>query len=183
MQDKFHDRVFDERRHPGYRGWIPQYSRRIPNDNRSRFSARDRLGQTVLFMYKHISQLCGGGALSTVNPNGSAYYYGLPGSSTSPTAVLDCGVVVNANDLTFTPATLVFTIAANSSAPSNVYAGFGKGTLPFASSNHPGTVSVAYCDGRAKTLSTTVGMNVYATIMSSGGARQGQAPIGDSTFL
>ncbi len=145
-------------------------------------SLRDGLGQTLMLIENH----------NASNWGGSLVTYGLPGSlyplegsatsKTKPNVVMDCGVVINVNDLTFSTGFLITGAATTSTTLSsaNVNAGFAVSTLPYASSNHPGTVSVAFCDGRARVLSTSTNMIVYATLMSSGGSKHGQLPIGDN---
>lgn len=149
-----------------------------------RIGVRDGLGQTIMFLENHNAQNWGG-SLSSYGLPGSMY--SLPGvSTTAPNAVMDCAVVVHYSDLAFgTGGALTLATTGtygSTSMPSNVNAGLARGTQPFASSTHPGTVSVGFCDGRAKVLNINISMYVYATLMSSGGAKNGQAPIGDSSY-
>ncbi len=143
-------------------------------------SLRDGLGQTLMIIENHNAQNWGGSLQSYSLPGSK---YPLEGSAAAaPNVVMDCGVVINVNDLTPT-GTFAVTGAATTSttlSSANVNAGFAVSTLPYASSNHPGTVSVAFCDGRARVLSTSTNMIVYATLMSSGGSKHGQLPIGDN---
>jgi prepilin-type processing-associated H-X9-DG protein len=115
----------------------------------------------------------------------------LTGSSKISTSVLDCGIVVNYNDLTmpafgtgsttpfFIPPANRWTVSAFSSKI-NLNKGNTPGLSPFPSSTHPGVVTAAFCDGRVRTLNETMDIGVYFSLMSSGGSKRGQIPIGDN---
>src|SRR5262249_51225779 len=150
-------------------------------------SLRDGLGQTLMIVENNNSENWGGGAV----------LYGVPGSFKGPTSsvvgltpVLDCGVVINANDLVYGPSgsppvggplTIQSTVAVPTSRL-NSNKGLNPGASPFGSSNHPQVVSVAFCDGRAKTLAESISFDVYARLMTPGGSRQGQLAVGDNQY-
>jgi len=144
-----------------------------------RIGLRDGQGQTLMILENHNAQNWGA-SLSSLFALGSSIESAY-GTTSTPNNVMDCGVVVNVNDLSFSSG-LLCTATGSTSLPSNYYAGLGKGTYPFATSNHPGTVSTAFCDGRARVLNIQINMVVYATLMSSGGSHLGQLAIGDNQY-
>ena len=58
----------------------------------------------------------------------------------------------------------------------------GSPPVPRPRSDHSGTFAVAFCDGRAQTLATTVDQVVYMRLVSSAGSRFGQASVSESDF-
>jgi prepilin-type N-terminal cleavage/methylation domain-containing protein len=166
--------------------------RNISNDQfrmtLDQISLRDGLGQTLMFIENNNSQNWGGGAL----------LYGVPGQYKGPTAssaigpapVLDCGVVINANDLVYGPTgtppvggpLTIQSIVALPTSRLNSNKGLNPGASPFGSSNHPQVVCVAFCDGRSKTLADTMSFDVYARLFTPGGSRQGQLAVGDNQY-
>jgi prepilin-type N-terminal cleavage/methylation domain-containing protein len=155
-------------------------------------SLRDGLAQTLLIIENNNAQNWGG-------PNAMTTPYGLPGTYKGPTAtsapgpapVLDCGVVINANDLVYGPTggppavggpLTIQSIVALPTSRLNSNKGLNPGASPFGSSNHPQVVSVAFCDGRAKTLAETMSFDVYSRLFTPGGSHQGQLAVGDNQY-
>ena len=152
-----------------------------------RISLRDGLGQTLMIAENHNAR----------NWGGSFAIYGLPGSiyvppGTVPTtdvSSMDMSIVINVNDLnlpTFgtngnTLNYLAFTVKAQSSRI-NMNKGLAPGRSPFPSSTHPGVVTAAFCDGRVRTLNENMDISVYVRLMSPGGSRHGQPPVGDADY-
>ena len=56
--------------------------------------------------------------------------------------------------------------------------GGSEGHCPAPNSWHPGGVNVAWADGRAKFLSESVDATAYAYMLTPGGIREGQGPVG-----
>jgi prepilin-type N-terminal cleavage/methylation domain-containing protein len=145
-----------------------------------RISLRDGLGQTLMILENHNARNWGG--------SNAGYNFGPSGSYTATfSSVLDCGVVINATpttgDLTWNVGPL--SIASNVAAPIsriNASKGLNSGASPFASSTHPGIITVAFCDSRAKTLNETMSFAVYACLFTTGGSRRGQTVIGDNQY-
>jgi prepilin-type N-terminal cleavage/methylation domain-containing protein len=148
-------------------------------------SLRDGLGQTLMFIENNNSQNWGGGPA----------LYSTPGTFKGPTAssgtglapVLDCGVVININDINYGAASpggplTINSIIASPTSRINLNKGLNPGASPFASSNHPQVIVVAFCDGRAKTLAETMSFDVYSRLFTPGGSRQGQAAVGDNQY-
>jgi prepilin-type N-terminal cleavage/methylation domain-containing protein len=173
--------------------------RNIPNYPSDQFrmtldqiSVGDGVGQTLLLIENNNSQ--NWGAPGPVSPPAGGMY-GFPGTFKGPTAssaagpapVLDCGVVINVNDIVYGanagdgPLTIDSTVALPTSRI-NVNKGLNLGASPFASSNHPQIVVVAFCDGRAKSLSETMSFDVYARLFTPGGSRRGQLAVGDNQY-
>src|SRR5262245_59226590 len=155
-------------------------------------SLRDGLGQTLMIIENNNSR--NWGAPGPISPPAGGIY-GTPGTFKGPTAtsapgpcpVLDCGVVINANDLVYGtvagdgPLT-IDRIVASPTSRINLNKGLNPGASPFGSSNHPQVISVAFCDGRAKTLAETMSFDVYARLFTPGGSRQGQRAVGDNEY-
>ena len=142
-----------------------------------RVSLRDGVGQTLMIIENHNSRNWGGGAA----------LYGAPGSSKTFSSVLDCAVVINAGDLTFGSAAsgsgpLAIQAQIGSLSKINGNKGHNPGASPFASSNHPGMVTVSFCDGRAMVLNDSMSFVVYAALMTPGGSRLGQAAVSDNQY-
>jgi len=166
-----------------------------------RISLRDGQGQTLMIIENHNARNWGGSEFP--NPGSGFLGYLFPafnyaGGSyvNSFTSVLDCGVVLNAvpaavgtGDINFAlnqqiPLNLLpnATFAQVAISRINGNKGLTPGNSPFASSLHPGIVTVAFCDGRAKVLNENMSFVVYASLFSPGGTRRGQNPIGDNAF-
>jgi prepilin-type processing-associated H-X9-DG protein len=60
--------------------------------------------------------------------------------------------------------------------------GVSGGACPSPNSTHPGVVTVAFCDGRVQTLNETMNFIVYTSLITPGGSRRGQAPVGDNSY-
>jgi prepilin-type N-terminal cleavage/methylation domain-containing protein len=154
-----------------------------------RISLRDGLGQTLMLLENHNSQNWGGANRDVVGTNGVNYPYPSLGSSQTQTSVLDCAVVVHMNELNMpgmmmSGNTQLFIAATgNPTQPTsqiNGNLGFSLGACPSPNSTHPGTVTAAFCDGRARTLNQSMNFLVYTSLITPGGSRRGQAPVGDS---
>jgi hypothetical protein len=140
-----------------------------------RISLRDGLGQTLMVVENHNARNWGAGTLGNTS-------YGSLGSSSTFSSVLDCSVVINRNDLALggpNGRLQITGIAATPVSQINSNKGFNPGRSPFAASTHPGIVIVAFCDGRSRTLNESISFAVYASLMTSGGARRGQGAVGD----
>ena len=139
-----------------------------------RIGLRDGLGQTVLLVENNNSRNWGGSVLT----------YGTPGSSQTLTSVLDCGIVLHTGDVTFTQGTLNFTVPNTSKLLSRINGVKNnlQGSSPFPCSSHPGAVSMAFCDGRVKSISQYISFDVYGSLLSNSGTRDGQVPIGDNQY-
>lgn len=142
-----------------------------------RISLRDGLGQTLMIIENNNSRNWGGGLV----------LYGAPGLDKTFSSVLDCAVVINYNDLAWGasaggggPLTIQAQFGALSKINGNK--GLNPGASPFASSNHPGVVTVSFCDGRARVLNDTMSFSVYASLISPGGTRSGQAVVSDNQY-
>lgn len=117
------------------------------------------------------------------------------------TAVLDTAFVVHAGPRSILPLTglpgtpeiqfafpvnsantLAFAAVGLTKSKINSNRGLSPGDSPAPSSHHPGMVNVLYCDGGARTLNESVADDVYLRLMTSGGARRGQAPLSDNQF-
>jgi prepilin-type N-terminal cleavage/methylation domain-containing protein len=152
-----------------------------------RISLRDGLGQTLMILENHNSQNWGAG----IPGYGTFFIYPPTGTSAISTSVLDCGIVVNyVTDLTIPglgqtttpfqfPGGTFWSVKAFTSKI-NLNKGNTPGLSPFPSSTHPGVVTSAFCDGRVRTLNETMDIGVYFSLMSSGGSKRGQIPIGDN---
>jgi hypothetical protein len=64
----------------------------------------------------------------------------------------------------------------------NASKGTAPGDCPSPSSLHPGVVSVAFCDGRARTMSESIDQSIYARLVTWRGARNGQIALGDNQY-
>jgi prepilin-type N-terminal cleavage/methylation domain-containing protein len=147
-----------------------------------RISLRDGVSQTLMFTENFNARNWGAGT------GGSTIYPSL-GTSKTFTSVLDCGVVINAvptfmgtGDVTFASlgSLKIVSTAASPASRINGNKGLNPGASPFASTTHPGIVVVAFCDGRSTTLNENMSFAVYASLISSGGTKRGQAITGDS---
>jgi prepilin-type N-terminal cleavage/methylation domain-containing protein len=178
----------DLRNTPGY---VDQFRSTL-----DQISLRDGLGQTLMLIENNNSRNWGAAT-------GTALYYGVPGtfqgpaspSTPGPTSALDCAVVISVssqgNDLLLgpsggygqpaSPLMIIGTLPIPFSRI-NGNKGLNPGSSPFASSNHPGVVTVSFCDGRAKALNESMSFAVYAMLMSPGGSKHGQAPVGDDAY-
>jgi len=146
-----------------------------------RISFADGLGQTLLFLENTNSR----------NWGASSSSYPPLSTSKTNTNVLDCGIVINAlttsngvSDLIFPSlGTLAISgVVAQPMSRINGNAGSNPGQSPFPSSVHPGIVSVAFCDGRARVLNANIDFKIYATLITPRGSRHGQLPIGDNDY-
>jgi hypothetical protein len=157
-----------------------------------RISLRDGLGQTLMLLENHNSQNWGGANRDVVG-TGANFAYPSLGSSQTSTSVLDCAIVVNMNELTMpgmgmmmgsTQTQLLITTPIPPQPVSRINGskGLSKGACPSPNSTHPGIVTAAFCDGRVRTLNETMNFLVYASLITSGGSRRGQAPVGDNTY-
>ncbi len=155
-------------------------------------SLRDGLGQTLMLLENHNSQNWGA-AISDANGKkygNSASIYPQIGSSTTATSVLDCGIVVNINDLNVTlpnggiipPSLPTAYPDTQKTSAINRNKGLSPGASPFPSSTHPGIVTAAFCDGRVRTLNESMDYSVYLRLMTSGGTRHNQQPVGDNSY-
>jgi prepilin-type N-terminal cleavage/methylation domain-containing protein len=149
-----------------------------------RISLRDGSTNTLMFVENHNSRNWGAGYTGNS-------VYPAPGTSKTITNALDCGVAIFATPYSVGAGDLVFpalgSMAIFGTVPQpvsriNGNKGLTPGNSPFASSTHPGIITAAFCDGRARTLNDTMSFAVYASLMTSGGSRRGQAPIGDSSY-
>ena len=149
--------------------------------NLQRISVSDGLGQTLMFLENHNARNWGASSAS----------YPPLGTSKTFTNVLDCGIVINAlttpngvSDLSFPSlGTLAVSgIVANPVSRINGNVGLNPGQSPFASSTQPGLVSVAFCDGRARTLSASIDFKIYAALFTPCGSRRGQPAFGDAEY-
>jgi hypothetical protein len=141
-----------------------------------RISLHDGLGQTLMVIENHNSQNWGAGTAGNTS-------YGSLGSSTTFSSVLDCAVVINRNDLTLGGPNGRLQVMATTAVPVsriNSNKGVNPGRSPFASSNHPGIVIVAFCDGHTRTISESMSFAVYTSLLTSGGTRRGEVPAGDN---
>jgi prepilin-type N-terminal cleavage/methylation domain-containing protein len=141
----------------------------------SRISLRDGLGQTLMLIENHNARDWGASMQS----------YGPLGNSPTLSAVLDCAVVINRLDLVLGGVSAPLAINGQVAVPvsrisSN--AGLHVGASPFASSTHPGVVSVGFCDGRARVLNDSISFIVYAQLMTPGGTHRGQVAMGDDRY-
>jgi len=152
-------------------------------------SLRDGLGQTLMIIENNNAQNWGAGAALYVSPG--KYQGPTSTSAPGPAPVLDCGVVININDFSSlgpsgSPAVggplTINGIVALPTSRLNSNKGLNPGASPFGGSNHPQVVSVAFCDGRAKTLAETMSFDVYSRLMTPGGSRQGQLAVGDNQY-
>jgi prepilin-type N-terminal cleavage/methylation domain-containing protein len=150
-------------------------------------SLRDGLGQTLMIIENNNSRNWGGGT-NPGNPNPPVFpgqIYATPtGSSATYNATLDCAVVLNYNDFVFGSAVGVLTIQSQAGTFSRINGnkGLNPGQSPFPSSNHPGLVTVSFCDGRAKVLNDSMSYAIYAGLLAPGGTRNGQAAVGDNSY-
>jgi len=141
----------------------------------NRISLRDGLSQTLMLLENHNCRNWGAANAA----------YGPLGSSTTSSAVLDTGIVVNRLDLTLGGLTAPLAITGHVSVPAsriNSNKGLNPGASPFAGSNHPGIVSVAFCDGRVRVLNDTMDFTVYASLLTPGGTRRGQSAVSDTGY-
>jgi prepilin-type N-terminal cleavage/methylation domain-containing protein len=146
-----------------------------------RISLRDGLGQTLMILENHNARNWGG--------SNGGYSFSTAGAYTANfSSVLDCGVVINATpttgDLTWNVGPLSIANQSSGAPVSRINAnkGLTPGFSPFASSTHPGIITVAFCDSRAKTLNETMSFAVYACLFTTGGSRRGQTVIGDNQY-
>jgi prepilin-type N-terminal cleavage/methylation domain-containing protein len=155
-----------------------------------RISLRDGLGQTLMILENHNSQNWGGANRDVVGA-GANFPYPALGSSTTSTSVLDCAIVVHMNELNMPSmmmsgsGQLFIAATGNPALPAsriNGNKGFGMGACPSPNSTHPGIVTAAFCDGRVRTLNETMNYLVYTSLITSGGSRRGQTPVGDNAY-
>lgn len=152
-----------------------------------RISIRKGVGQTLMILENHNSQNWGK-ANGDVVPGAASKYPAL-GSSTTNTSVLDCGVVVYHAELTMPGMMMMGNMQLQvTGAPSpptsriNGSMGLSLGACPSPNSTHPGIVTAAFCDGRARVLSASMDYLVYVSLITSGGTRRGQNVIGDNQY-
>ncbi|MBI3864004.1 MAG: DUF1559 domain-containing protein [Planctomycetia bacterium] len=163
------------------------FSRRLNDGFRmtlDRISLRDGATQTLMFLENFNAQNWGAGY------TGNTAYPAL-GTSKTFSSALDCGVgifatppSVGAGDLVF-PSLGSLAITNTAAVPAsriNGNKGNNQGNSPFPSSTHPGIVVVAFCDGHVRTLNENMSFTVYASLITSGGTRRGQSPVGDNSF-
>lgn len=144
-------------------------------------SRADGLGQTLMFLENHNSR--NWGLASAAYPK--------PSTSKTFSDVLDCGIVINAlttpngvSDLSFPSlGTLAISgVVANPMSRINGNLGTSQGRSPFASSTHPGVVSVAFCDGRVLMLNASIDFKIYAALFTPCGSRYGQPALSDNVY-
>jgi len=166
-----------------------------------RISLRDGLGQTLMLLENHNAQNWGGS--NSAGPNQPIYNFPFGNYSRKSSSVLDSAIVITAQfgnvldnngqagplgDLAYPnpqlPGNALFItgIAAVPFSRINSNKGQSPGASPFASSTHPGVVSVAFCDGRVRTLNENMSFTVYVSLFTSGGTRHGQLIIGDNQY-
>ncbi|HLJ12356.1 MAG TPA: DUF1559 domain-containing protein [Planctomycetaceae bacterium] len=179
-----------------WRNLAPYFSNAAPNPYNGdtfrmtldRISLRDGLGQTLMILENHNAQNWGGANPDAVG-NANKFVYPSLGSSTTSTSVLDCGIVVYHAELTM-PGMMMsgnaqLAVTAAPALPTsriNGNKGFGIGACPSPNSTHPGLVTAAFCDGRARVLSENMNYLVYVSLITPGGTRRGQTPVGDSAY-
>jgi prepilin-type N-terminal cleavage/methylation domain-containing protein len=154
-----------------------------------RISLRDGVGQTLMIA-ENLNCRNWGGVSFAQSPNPAlpcaVYPPGGPGQSAFATVVLDTAFVINRGDLPINPSggPLYYSPAGPFGPVSKINGnkGFNLGLSPFPSSNHPGIVTVSFCDGRAKTLNESMSFDIYARLVSSAGTARGQAPVSDSDY-
>ena len=73
-------------------------------------------------------------------------------------------------------------VALTKSAINSNRGGTAPGRSPAPSSNHPGSVNALFCDGGVRPLNEQMDQTVYVRLMTSGGARRGQAALSDSQY-
>ena len=155
-----------------------------------RISLRDGLGSTLMLLENHNSQNWGGANIDVIGP-GANYPYPSLGTSTTQTSVLDCAVVVHMNELNMPQmmmmgsSQLFIASVGNPALPTsriNGSKGYSLGACPSPNSTHPGIVTAAFCDGRAKTLNENMNFIVYTSLITPGGSRRGQAPVSDAAY-
>jgi prepilin-type N-terminal cleavage/methylation domain-containing protein len=156
-----------------------------------RISLRDGLGQTLMILENHNSQNWGGANSDVVGTAGVNYPYPSLGTSQTNTSVLDCGVVVHMNELNMPTmmmsgnGQLIIAATGNPAQPTsriNGNKGAGRGACPSPNSTHPGIVTAAFCDGRVRTLNENIDFLVYTSLITPGGSRRGQSPVGDNAY-
>jgi prepilin-type N-terminal cleavage/methylation domain-containing protein len=155
-----------------------------------RIALRDGLGQTLMILENHNSRNWGG-ANSDVVSKGANFAYPSLGSSATVTSVLDCGIVVHMNELNMPGMMMMgntqLFIASNGNPAQptsriNGSKGLSVGQCPSPNSMHPGIVTAAFCDGRARTLNETMNFIVYTSLITPGGSRRGQAVVSDNAY-
>jgi prepilin-type N-terminal cleavage/methylation domain-containing protein len=156
-----------------------------------RISLRDGMGQTLMILENHNAQNWGGANRDVVGTAGVNFAYPSLGSSMTSTSVLDCGIVVHMNELNMPGmmmmgnAQLAIASTGNPAQPTsriNGNKGSSPGACPSPNSTHPGVVTAAFCDGRVLTLNETMSFLVYTSLITPGGSRRGQIPIGDNSY-
>ena len=153
-----------------------------------RISLRDGMQSTLMIIENHNARNWGG-----ANGGAAGGYFFPNGSYTNNfSSVLDCGVGIYATPTVIGGGDLLWTLNGTLGIQQQVLPvpvsrinsnkGLNPGWSPFASSTHPGVVTVAFCDGRARTLNENMSFAVYACLMTPGGSRRGQAVVGDSQY-
>jgi prepilin-type N-terminal cleavage/methylation domain-containing protein len=154
-----------------------------------RISLRDGLGQTLMLLENMNSQNWGGANRDVVGTNNNFAYPSL-GTSTTVTSLLDCGAVIYHAELSM-PGMMMGGNAQLQVLPPvpspptsriNGNKGFNQGACPSANSLHPGIVTAAFCDGRARSLNENMDFIVFTSLFTPGGTRRGQTPVGDNAY-
>lgn len=148
-----------------------------------RIGQRDGVTQTILF---------------TENANAQKWAVSETATTVFPTvtnSIADTAFIVNAfrgtagtaaSEVTF-PAITSGYLALPSSpqlpfSGLNVNKGLSRGGSPSPSSLHPGVVVTCFVDGHVQTLSDKMDVSVFMRLVTSGGVRNGQGPLGDNQF-
>jgi len=105
-------------------------------------------------------------------------------------AILDTAFVVNAGpasgggtpEVTLAKGSLAIVSGNLTYSMINANKGNSPGQSPAPSSLHPGVVNVMFCDGHGATLAETMDESVFTRLVSSGGVKYGQVPLGDTQF-
>jgi prepilin-type N-terminal cleavage/methylation domain-containing protein len=153
-----------------------------------RVSLRDGLGQTLMLVENHNSRNWGGAngdVIATAN-----FKYPPLGTSQTLTSLLDCGIVVYHAELNMpgmmmagnTQLQVLPPVPSPVTTGINGNRGLSPGAYPAPNSTHPGIVTAAFCDGRARGLNDSMSYLVYVSLITPGGTRRGQAPVGDNQF-
>lgn len=159
--------------------WVPDTSGGGLRMSLDRISNKDGMGQTLMLSENIYGQNWGSSVLSTATSAvmDTAFVMHAPPGSTVELSMPAASATGATNGLAYTGASLKVSRI-------NYWRGVttSKGSAPTPTSNHPGVVNVIYCDGHGGTLAEGVDHTVYARLMTSGGVRRGQAPMGDNAY-
>jgi prepilin-type N-terminal cleavage/methylation domain-containing protein len=153
-----------------------------------RIANRDGLTNTIMFTENLHAQNWGRFAGLGVNPASPAYY-----TANTSTGVLDTCFVIARNEIQLDmtgpyavpngPLTYgSSTNLVNSRINAHKAIGTLRGKSPFPSSLHPGLVNVAFAAGNVRSLADNVDQTVYIRLVTPGGTKRGQTPVGDGEF-